>query len=632
MHQLCSKLFNSMLKFSYCPPDMKKGVITVLHKGGNKPLNDPNNYRAITLTPVLLKLYESILLKRIESKPSPIHELQGGFRKGIGCMMTSFLFKESVQFARENNSKLYACFLDVRKAFDNVWHEALLVKLYKTGIDLYLFKAIFNLYQDMSSCVRSNGFTSDWFPVLQGTQQGGVLSPYMYLIFINDLIDRLVKCPFGLTMYSINCTCPTAADDMVLLSLSNAGLQSLMNICFEYSTKFRYTYNASKSAVVVANDNSRGYPKEKTNWYLGNDDVSLSDTYTHLGVPFNKDLDLTLAIEECKHKLRKTFFGIMKCGIYENGIHPISAKHLYVSVVLPTALYGCELWSNLSKEHLAMLEASHRFCIKYIQNLPEYTRTDVALSLIGMLPIEAEIDKRKLIFLGQVCSLNPSSIIKKVFAQRLMSYKNNAIKASGFVPDIFRLCRKYNLLAIVNNYISSGRFPSKLVWKRIVSNNISIVYSSEINARIAQDDLLKDLTIVHPMSCNQISDFWRLSKNERGLLKHSQFIVKLIGKLFSRPYTLQCKHCCGLTECMPLHIFINCPRYFHQRNAFWGNIVNTFGETVYLKLVNFSPREQLLHLISGLKLFVTEDDEIISLVNAMEQLQRLFNIANSVDY
>ena len=90
---------------------MKKGVILTLFKGGNKRKDNPNNYRVITLSSVLLKLLERILLTRIEIFDTivpPIHSLQGGFKKQQGCVMTSFLSekhcsmrkKKEVRFTR----------------------------------------------------------------------------------------------------------------------------------------------------------------------------------------------------------------------------------------------------------------------------------------------------------------------------------------------------------------------------------------------------------------------------------------------------------------------------------------------------------------------------------------------------
>ena len=118
---LTAKLFTSMLKNSYTPDTMKRGSIITLHKGGNKSKRDPNNYRAITLLSVLLKLYERVILSRIEqSEQVKIHYLQGGFQKNSNCLMTSFHVREGSCYSLEHNSKLYIAFLDVRKAFDTV--------------------------------------------------------------------------------------------------------------------------------------------------------------------------------------------------------------------------------------------------------------------------------------------------------------------------------------------------------------------------------------------------------------------------------------------------------------------------------------------------------------------------------
>ena len=162
---------------------MKRGVIISLFKGGNKQKDNPDNYRAITLSSVILKLLERKLLTRIElfdSIQPPLHPLQGDFRKHIGCTMTSFLVRESICFAKENGSKVYAYYLDIRKAFDQVWHDGLFYKLAKCGIDKAILKVLLNLYTGMESCVRTQSQKFEWFPVLQGTRPGGVISPFLF--------------------------------------------------------------------------------------------------------------------------------------------------------------------------------------------------------------------------------------------------------------------------------------------------------------------------------------------------------------------------------------------------------------------------------------------------------------------
>ena len=135
---------------------------------------------------------------------------------------TSFVLRECIYFTHEQHSKLYMCFLDGKQTFDRVWHLGMLYILHSC-VDQTTFSAIRNMYDNTTSCVSNQGLTSDWFPILQGTRQGGNSSPYIYLVYIDGLIKEQEKCGHGLSLYILNMSCPTVADHMVLISLSRNG-------------------------------------------------------------------------------------------------------------------------------------------------------------------------------------------------------------------------------------------------------------------------------------------------------------------------------------------------------------------------------------------------------------------------
>ena len=140
--------------------------------------------------------------------------------------MTSVMLKECCLYAKENQSKLYACFLDVQTTFDKLWQNGLFLKLYNRGIRSNLLRVIINLHCNMTSCVIYNGHYSSWFRILQGSSQGGIVSPFMYLCYIDDLIRELCKCMDGFMRLGLILYALTVADDMLLLSLSKAGLEN----------------------------------------------------------------------------------------------------------------------------------------------------------------------------------------------------------------------------------------------------------------------------------------------------------------------------------------------------------------------------------------------------------------------
>ncbi len=82
------------------------------------------------------------------------------------------------------------------------------------------------MFENVYSCVKTQGHTSHWFPILQGTRQGQVISPRLYLIFINDLMNKLEYSEHGLKIHDNSYACPTSADDMVIVSLVKHGLDA----------------------------------------------------------------------------------------------------------------------------------------------------------------------------------------------------------------------------------------------------------------------------------------------------------------------------------------------------------------------------------------------------------------------
>ena len=129
------QLFNAMLNTGHIPSAMQKGVIIPLIKNTLKSTSCPDNYRGITLLPVIYKLLERIILSRLEfflhlrGIQFPDH-LQFAYQSGLSSLHASYVFQESVNYVVENHSKVYSCLLDTSKAFDVVWIDGLFHKLY----------------------------------------------------------------------------------------------------------------------------------------------------------------------------------------------------------------------------------------------------------------------------------------------------------------------------------------------------------------------------------------------------------------------------------------------------------------------------------------------------------------------
>ncbi|MEW8545933.1 MAG: reverse transcriptase family protein, partial [Candidatus Thiodiazotropha sp.] len=581
-------LVNLMLKWAYIPAQMKIGIIITIYKGGNRRKDDPNNYRAVTLTSSLLKLYERVLLNRLEKSLPRLNPLQGGFQKNMGCSMTSYLLQESVNYAKENNSKLYVCFLDVKQAFDNVWHDGLFLKLYDLGIDLYIWKFLVNLHENVTSYVKFRGYKSDSFNVLRGTRQGGVTSPLMYVCFKDELLNLLSISTYGFSIHGINLSCPTVADDMMLISLTRYGLQELMNICYRYSQLWRYSYNALKCAVLVFNESKPAFRRSNRQWTLGPNQVLERTSYIHLGIECNKEMKISGSTTDCCSKIRKTFFSILNSGLSEFDLHPLTLKKIYETVVLPKALYGCEFWQNIANSDLLKVERSHRLCIKTMQSIWRNTRTCVALSLIGSRSIELEIKKKKCSLFGQFCRLDPYFTAKRLFLHRLTSHYYFYDLKYGFVMDAILALIDLGLEHIVSEYRNSGMFPSKFAWKKVVNAKIAQERDNTFLSEVYEENLDPFLRLHSEVKPNY---FWRLSQKYPHLLPACKSVVKLISLLFCSNAVSVCLACAAEVVCYVHHCIVWCPNNAMVRQNMWAMLCQTFGTELSAKLANMSVTE-----------------------------------------
>ena len=112
---------------------LKSGISLPLFKGKGAKANHKDNYRGITLFPTFCKIYEMILRSRLDNFAAYkgfFSEMQFSFQEGVGCTEASFTILETINHMLERGSKVFSCFLDVRKAFDTVWIDGILYKLF----------------------------------------------------------------------------------------------------------------------------------------------------------------------------------------------------------------------------------------------------------------------------------------------------------------------------------------------------------------------------------------------------------------------------------------------------------------------------------------------------------------------
>ena len=150
----------------------------------------PGSYRGISLQSAVLKLYTSILNRRLMfllETHEVISDLQNGFRPHRTCQDHILTLHNIVLNRKLKGDDTYACFVDFKKAFDSINRDLLWRKLSLYGIRGLFLDTLKSMYQDFECSVEVHKDYTPWFNVNSGVKQGCLLSPTLFSLFVNDL-------------------------------------------------------------------------------------------------------------------------------------------------------------------------------------------------------------------------------------------------------------------------------------------------------------------------------------------------------------------------------------------------------------------------------------------------------------
>ena len=217
-------------------------------KKGN--ISDKDNYRPIAITCASSKILELVILEQF-GQYFETNSNQFGFKKGHATDMCVFVMKEVINFYGSLSSPVYSCMLDSSKAFDRVNHFHLFSKLLKRNMPKLLIRLLYVWYRTQTFVVKWNNILSKPFNVINGVRQGGVLSPKLFNVFIEDLSNLLCAQKIGCYMNNTCVNHLNYADDAVLLAPTPFALQKLIDICDKFACVNDMMYNVKKSFCLA---------------------------------------------------------------------------------------------------------------------------------------------------------------------------------------------------------------------------------------------------------------------------------------------------------------------------------------------------------------------------------------------
>ena len=260
--EILTELLNEVWREERVPREWEVGIVIPLFKKGD--CNECGNYRGITLLSVVLKMYERILERRLRRiLDQQLEESQSGFRKGRGTQDHIFPLKQLLEKRHLQNKNLYLGFIDIQKAFDSVPRRKVWQSLRQRGVQGKLINNIQSIYKTSRNYVRRDNSQSEEFLTRDGLRQGGVLSPALFIMVMDDVAKEVQpevkKMHVGYrNMEAVGISECIFADDLVLLASNEDDLQRSMGAWKDALARRNMQVNKEKTKVMVVGKENIG--------------------------------------------------------------------------------------------------------------------------------------------------------------------------------------------------------------------------------------------------------------------------------------------------------------------------------------------------------------------------------------
>jgi hypothetical protein len=373
------------------------------------------NYRGITLLCVAAKIFCSVINQRLGDwceENGKLSDEQGGFRKGRGCVDQVFVLKEALRLRK--GRKTFACFVDIRKAYDRTWRNGLWQKLWNLGVRGRMWRVIQNLYSNTRARVRLPGGDTDWFGIDTGLRQGCVLSPLLFDIFLDGLILALKRTRIGLNLLGDrdDLLCVLCfADDIVLLAESASDLQVLLKTLNEYLGRWRLNVNMEKTKVVVFG--ARGVTDHVI--MLGNETVQQETAYRYLGIWFDQAGTFARSKRVMVARANRAMVLATTQITREASFSVKALSNIWKTLIRPHLEYGAEVLDEPGSGKWQEAERIQNKMGRKILRCGATTTTEAIRGDLGWISLRGRRWSRRINWWGRVVNMKRTRWVRKIY-------------------------------------------------------------------------------------------------------------------------------------------------------------------------------------------------------------------------
>ncbi len=396
---ILARLFNLMLRFGYVPNHFGESYTVPLLKVNSCSKNiSVDDFRGISISPILSKIFEHCILRRFNNY-FVSSDNQFGFKKSVGCSHAIYTVRSVVDHYVSNGSTVNLCALDVSKAFDKRNHHGLFIKIMNRCLPVSLLSTLENWFSKCVTYVKWNGSCSNSFSITCGIRQGGVLSPYLFAIYIDDLIIDITKLSIGCVFHFVPVCIVVYADDIILLSPSVTALQRLVTVCESILQSLDLAINVKKSVCTRIGPRCNAPCAN----IVTSDGSSLQwvDSIRYLGVFISRHRFFKCSLHQAKQSFFRSFNSIY--GRIGNSASEEVILSLIKSKCVPCLLHGLDA-CPINRSIANSLDFTvRRILFKIFKTSSQSIIRDCQL-YFNFPDISVSLQRRKYKFLSRLCS------------------------------------------------------------------------------------------------------------------------------------------------------------------------------------------------------------------------------------
>ena len=385
-------LINAFLEEGLFPNHLKQAYVIPIFKKGD--CEESCNYRPISITPALSKIFEKIIKDQMIAflnRNNVLSPSQFGFQAGFSSTDALHFATENIRKKIDQNEHVTAAFLDLSKAFDSISHSILLEKLRELNFNKVAISLIQSYLTGRNQKVMLNNCKSDWIEIHQGVPQGTILGPLLFNIYVNRMKEFITE----------KCELIQYADDTMIFSANTNEKEALKNL--EENIKkiknffeiHRLTINADKTEFITFCKMSKNNIVRDMESHVDGKTIPPSNHVKYLGVFLDKNLAYQ---DEVKNLLMK-----MACGIKTiysvRDLFPEKTRFLLLNALVISHLhYSSVLLNGITENLLTTLEKQLSWAVKACFNRNKFDHSSDLKIYHKILPIRYFLQYKSVLY------------------------------------------------------------------------------------------------------------------------------------------------------------------------------------------------------------------------------------------